>query len=206
MGDFNIDIKDEQLCNTKWKHAMEINDLKQLIKEPTRITANSSTIIDHLYASKPDLVVDLSVPNIAVSDHFPIQFTRVTGKSNIKRNMHTTIQYRSYKAFNEEHFLSDMTDTMTNINISPVDSDQNFETFIQTFMTVFDKHAPIKTKRVKKESQPDWYNEDIKFASKQRDMYHKSRNWPQYKHWRNKTIQLIRTSKKGFFCKVNCRK
>ena len=73
-----------------------------------------------------------------------------------------------------------MTDTMTNINISPVDSDQNFETFIQTFMTVFDKHAPIKTKRVKKESQPDWYNEDIKFASKQRDMYHKSRNWPQY--------------------------
>ena len=70
-------------------------------------------------------------------------------------------------------------------------------------MTVFDKHAPIKTKRVKKESQPDWYNEDIKFASKQRDMYHKSRNWPQYKHWRNKTIQLIRTctSKKGFFAK-----
>ena len=26
MGDFNIDIKDEQLCNTKWKHAIEIND------------------------------------------------------------------------------------------------------------------------------------------------------------------------------------
>ena len=100
MGDFNIDIKDEQLCNTKWKHAMEINDLKQLIKEPMRITANSSTIIYHLYASKPDLVVDLSVSNIAVSDQFPIQFTRVTGKSNIKRNMHTTIQYRSYKAFN----------------------------------------------------------------------------------------------------------
>ena len=92
-----------------------------------------------------------------------------------------------------------MTDTMTNINISPVNSDQNFETFIQNFMTVFDKHAPIKTKRVKLESQPDWYNEDIKFASKQRDMYHKSRNWPQYKHLRNKTIQLMRAAKKAFF-------
>ena len=91
MGDFNIDIKDEQLCNTKFKHAMEINDLKQLIKEPTRITANSATIIDHLYASKPGLVADLSVPNIAVSYHFPIQFTRVTGKSNFNRNLHTTI-------------------------------------------------------------------------------------------------------------------
>ena len=201
MGDINIDIKDEQLCNTKWKHAMEINDLKQLIKEPTRITAKSSTIIDHLYASKPDLVVDLLVPNIAVSDHFPIQFTRVTGKTNIKRNMHTTIQYRSYKAFNEDNFHSDMLDSMANITISPVNTDQNFEIFIQTFMTVFDKHVPIKTKRVKKETQPDWYNDEIKFASKQRDMYHKSRNWPQYKHWRNKTIHLIRTAKKGFFAK-----
>ena len=102
MGDFKIDIKDEQLCNTIWKHAMEINDLKQLIKKPTRITAKYSKNIDHLYTSKPDLVVYLSVPNIAVSDHFPIKFTRVNGKTNIKRNMHTTIQYRSYKALNEE--------------------------------------------------------------------------------------------------------
>ena len=29
MCDININIKDEQLCNNKWKHAMEINDLKQ---------------------------------------------------------------------------------------------------------------------------------------------------------------------------------
>ena len=136
MGDFNIDIKDKQLCNTKWKHAMEINDLKQLIKEPTRITANSATTIHDLYASKPGLVADLSVPNIAVRDHFPIQFTCVSGKPNFKRNFHTTIQYRSYKAFNEEHLLFDMTNTMTNINISPVNSAQNFETSIQHFNTV----------------------------------------------------------------------
>ena len=72
MDDFNIDIKDRNLCNTKWKHVVETNDLHQLIKEPTRITAHSSTIIDHFYTSKPDLVMDLLVPNIAVSDHFPI--------------------------------------------------------------------------------------------------------------------------------------
>ena len=27
MGDFNIDIKDRNLCNTKWKHVVETNDL-----------------------------------------------------------------------------------------------------------------------------------------------------------------------------------
>ena len=206
MGDFNIDIKDRNLCNTKWKHVVETNDLHQLIKEPTRITAHSSTIIDHLYTSKPDFVMDLLVPNIAVSDHFPIQFTRVTGKSHTKRNFHTTIQYRSYKKFNEDLFHSDMATAMTNFNISQVNTDQNFEFFTQTFMNVFDKHAPIKTKRVKRETQPEWHNEDIKHASKQRDMYHKSRNWSQYKYWRNKTTQLIRTAKKDFFCKINRRK
>ena len=55
---------------------------------------------------------------------------------------------------------------MAILNISPTDSDQNFESFIQSFMTVFDKHAP--TKRVKNETQPDWHNENIKFASNQR--------------------------------------
>ena len=43
MDDFNIDIKDEQLCNTNWKYAKELIDLKQLIKEP---------FIDHFYTSK----------------------------------------------------------------------------------------------------------------------------------------------------------
>ena len=66
-------------------------------------------------------------------------------------------------------------------------------------MDVFDKHALIKTKRVKREFQPEWHDEDIKHATKQRDMYHQSRNWSQYKYWRNQTTQLIRTAKKDFF-------
>ena len=80
-------------------------------------------------------------------------------------------------------------------NISPTNSEQNFESFIQSFVTVFDKHAPMKTKRVKKEIQPEWHDETTKAANKQRDMYHKARNWSQYKYWRNKTTNLIRSAK-----------
>ena len=101
---------------------------------------------------------------------------------------------------NEDLFHSDMATTvftMTNFNISQVNTDQNFE----TFMNVFDKHALIKTKRVKRETQSEWHNEDIKHATKQRDMYHKSRIWSQYKYWQNKTTQLIGTAKKDLFAK-----
>ena len=55
MGDFNIDIKDGKLINTKWKHVIEMNDLHQLIDKPTRVTAHSETKIDHLYTSSRSL-------------------------------------------------------------------------------------------------------------------------------------------------------
>ena len=68
MGDFNIDIKYDKLCNTKMKHVIEINDLHQLINKLTRVTAHSESIIDHLYTSRPEFVKDLSIPAIVVSD------------------------------------------------------------------------------------------------------------------------------------------
>ena len=96
MGDFNIDIKDGKLCNTKWKHVTKINDLHQLINEPTRVTAHSESITDHLYTSTPEFVKDLSIPAISVTDHYPVQFNRLTGKLHVKRQQYTTIRYRSY--------------------------------------------------------------------------------------------------------------
>ena len=57
----------------------------------------------------------------------------------------------------------------------------------------------MKSKRVKHETQHEWINDEIKMAIKNRDAYHKRKNWKQYKFWRNKTTALIRTSKKNFF-------
>ena len=65
-------------------------------------------------------------------------------------------------------------------------------------MTILNKHAPLKTKRVKRNNQPAWMNDDIKVAITQRDNNHYNQNWNQYKYWRNKTT-LIRSAKKDFF-------
>ena len=69
----------------------------------------------------------------------------------------------------------------------------------ESFTSVLDKHAPNKTKRVKCQTQPEWFNNEIKEASKKRDIYHKQKNWKQYKYWRNKTNSLIKDSKKKLF-------
>ena len=62
MGDINIDLKLSP--NKKWQNLIELFDLSQLIKDPTRVTESSSTIIDHVYSSKPENIVEsfVSIP------------------------------------------------------------------------------------------------------------------------------------------------
>ena len=64
---------------------------------------------------------------------------------------------------------------MSNLELYQCDSHKNFRECNSAFMQVFNKHAPVKSKRVKRETQPDWYNDDIKNATKNRDESHKKK-------------------------------
>ena len=55
---------------------------------------------------------------------------------------------------------------MSNLELYQCDSYKNFREWNSAFMQVFNKHAPVKSKRVKCETQPDWYTDDIKNATK----------------------------------------
>ena len=59
-----------------------------------------------------------------------------------------------------------------------MESDPNkaLQIWYDLFNQVITKHAPIKTKRVKKYKQPDWYNDDIKTVRQTRDMFKRKRN------------------------------
>ena len=56
MDDFNIDLLKYNDDKTSWMDIMENYHFTQLIKEPTRITDNTSTLNDHIFASQPDKV------------------------------------------------------------------------------------------------------------------------------------------------------
>ena len=75
----------------------------------------------------------------------------------------------------------------------------NFSTWNALFLSVLNKHAPIKEKRVKRAKKSAWLTEEITAAQKNRDYYHKKQDWENFKLWRNKTKSLIRTAKKAFF-------
>ena len=57
VSDFNVDpIKKSTSESKQILHLMEYHGFQQMVKTPTRITENSSTLIDHHYCSHPEHV------------------------------------------------------------------------------------------------------------------------------------------------------
>ena len=72
-----------------------------------------------------------------------------------------------FRKFDNDVFLSDLSTALNSIQFT-INTNVNFSMWIKSFTSVLDKHAPIKSKRVKRKIQPEWFNNDIKEASKKK--------------------------------------
>ena len=102
LGDFNIDLLKPHLA---WESTFSVLGLNQLITQPTRVTCSTNTLIDHIYTNNSNLVHSISVPNIAISDHFPVLCTWSIKLPRRPPKGHITIQYRTFKRFSKNAFI-----------------------------------------------------------------------------------------------------
>ena len=122
MGDLNCDLlTTTPHCYTKrLKFISESFNLKQIIKEPTRITETSETLIDVIYCSNASKICKSGVIHAGISDHSCTYAilgknknkgcNTVVTDSNNKQNHNYKIS-RSYKNFNEQDLLEDLAQT-----------------------------------------------------------------------------------------------
>ena len=80
LGDFNINLLSDDDQYRIWSHSFEAYDIAQMVNEPTRVTAKSATLIDHIYTT------ECFEPAVALSDHYPVCFTRHTSKVETSNN------------------------------------------------------------------------------------------------------------------------
>ena len=99
MGDLNINHMDGNNtdCRTLQGNLNTLG-LRQQIQEPTRITFNTSTLLDVIYTDS-DKITDKSVLQTSISDHFLVSVTRYRNK---EKTLPTTFKGRSYKRYNYE--------------------------------------------------------------------------------------------------------
>jgi hypothetical protein len=198
LGDMNLDYLKPKEINVIWKDGIvPTYNLKQLVNVPTRVTSESSTLIDHIYSSKDSLISELYVPEIALSDHYPVCCTIKT-KSTSAGKGHKNIRYRSDRNFDMNLFLHDLNEIDWSLcndnNVNKAISHFNIN-----FLNVIKQHAPEKMKRVKYDAQPVWFTSEIKEAIKKRNKYKKKRDSENYRHWRNMVVSLIKKGKSNYY-------
>ena len=189
------------------KHLTDIYDLftnKQLITEPTRVTPNSSSIIDHIATTSPKNIVKSGVFQISLSDHFMVYCVRKFEGGVLKD--HKKIKTRRMKIFNEQMFLMDV----ASINwVKALGQTDDINVLVSNwsklFSSVIEKHAPVQKMRVSDKYCP-WVNANLRALIKSRDKLKlaacKSKSTlliSSYRQRRNKVNSLNTKLKRQYF-------
>ena len=110
VGDFNVDlIKNSTSESKQILHLMENQGFQQMVKTPTHITENSSTLTDHHYCSHPEHVLTIPSPSFGLSNHNPTILVRKQN-ANLKstKKAHFTVTYCPLKKVNADSLIKDL--------------------------------------------------------------------------------------------------
>ena len=136
-----------------------------------------------------------NVKRFGVSDPFAISCNRKGSFSLNKKKSHKSIKYRSSNNFDESAFLYDLLSVLWN-QIEFYDTiDDILARWYSLFITTVDKHAPIKTNKVKHDIQHDWITSGILVKIKERDNLKKRGRHDEYKTLRNEISVIFKTRK-----------
>ena len=192
FGDFNIDQLTPDL---KWKRNCDTLGLELLNDLPTRITKNKQSLIDHIYATCKQHITEICCPKYGCSDHFPICITWAKKHIKIPKAGHKEIYYRCFSKFDKDSFLHDLFNSGLEHVYQLRDPDAAIEHWINTFLSVYNRHAPFQKKRVRHMTKPLWLTSEIEKEIHYRDYLVKSGTHDQIQSQRNKITSLLRKSK-----------
>ena len=209
-GDFNIDMSDLDKPYAKLFHNfITSHSLTQPITLPTRYSKTSNSILDLFLASSDIPISNSSVLDSPISDHLPIL---LKVDCNVPKRPPSLVTRRSFKNFSKSCFEKDLENvpwSVINIFDNPDDQVSVFNTL---FCEVLDRHAPLKTVRVKKNPAP-WITKSIRDEMDRRNMLfrlfrknHLAVSWEAFKAQRNRVTGLQRKAKKEYFHRLLSKK
>ena len=206
MGDFNINAINPGSREDDFITALQCMQFQQLIEVPTRVHNISRSLIDHVYANFSSKCVNSGTIDTDISDHFPIYaiFEDELKKQSYKQK----IFKRNYRYYNKVSFCEELSaqdwsniENGTNVNDA-------YDTFLQTFGTICDKHAPILKCFVKqKGARNPWITKAIlksirrkhKLYSKMISSNHQPQHVEKYKKYRNVLTNVLRKAKRDYY-------
>ena len=183
---------------------MQSFHLNQLIDCHTRVTETSSSLID-LIITNSNHIMSSGVIDIGLSDHSLVYAIR---KFKREKSGAKTITLRSFKNFVENDFLQDLRSQDWSFIDNCSDVDVICDQFNTLVTSILDKHAPLKTHRVRNNQAP-WISEEFLQAIKERDYLKtsagksgKASDWEQFRNKRNFCNHLKNRLKNEYFTRI----
>lgn len=199
LGDFNVNLMNP---DNPLNNVFENYNFSQIINEPTRVTANSASLLDAIFVSDTSLICESGViPADFISDHQMIYCTLNLKKDKVEPKI---VRYRCFKHFNNNIFQQDLHSLPFDNIIYEPDIDRKVELLSEYILLLFDIHAPVREARVTKPKAP-WMSNNLKIFMRQRDSaFHRYKrtkhieDWNHYKYLRNFTLSQVRKEKKAY--------
>ena len=185
------------------KEFCDTYNLKNLITEPTcfKNPLNPSSI-DVMLTNKSRSFQNTITIETGLSDHHKMTISVL--KTYVPKQAPTLIKYRSYRKFNSTIFRQGLKTAITNIR-----DETCYDNFESTFKDILNKHAPIKSKKVRANNAP-FMNKALSKAimtrSRLKNNYQKdpsNMNKSRYNQQRNYCVNLTRRVKKNYYSNMD---
>ena len=129
---------------------------------PTRVTRCSAALLDHVFVTHPERIIETLVPIDGLSDYYPICFVHKARVPKSPKSHNDTVKYQSFKNLDKDRSVYDL----NNAPWSLLDIFENVDDKLDTWELT--QHTPIVEKRVKRKKLPPWVNGIIMEPSSQR--------------------------------------
>ena len=201
-GDANCDLLFKNPRGDALRSFRASVNAHQLIDRPTRVTMTSRSLLDVVMVSNKDIVKTSSVLDLTISDHYLVY---VVLDLKVPKPPPTYIITRSFKNYTADQFSSDIAQVPWE-TVELMDSVYDrVNAFNDLFLTRLDNHAPIKTLKLKRKSNPS-ITAEIKKRIRTRNKLHKRarksgshEDWKVFADLRREIKQSIRQAGIEYF-------
>ena len=212
MGDFNIDLikSSSHVQSQEFIDMFASNSYTPAVTLPTRITGESSTLIDNFFVNCPLFDTASAIVYNDISDHFPILL-----KLELPKNNTTIIDQVHSHVFSEINFESCSTELglmdwncIIGQDCRNNDPDAAYNKFLDAYKRILKNHSKVRTMKLPKHRAPrqEWMTNGLANCCYNKSkLYKKFKCYPTiinenaFKIYRNKLKAILWQAERNFY-------
>ena len=204
LGDFNLDLlkRDTNSDIQTFLDLMYSSSFLPLINKPTRVTADSATLIDNIFTNNLSQHHSIGILLADISDHYPI-FTYLKELLPPKQ---AEIKYRAFNEVNRNTFREQIQLEDWSRVYETQNAQEAYTHFSETISQLYETNFPVKIRKSVKSDENPWLTTGLKKSIKKKNrLYTKYRQRPNsyyrfiYNTYKKILTKLIALAKKKHY-------